>query len=154
TTSPLAIEGDGRTALLISAVGRDKAALVRVDLATGAQTVIGESKQADISDVWVEPRTHEPQAYSVDYLHTEITPLTPDAGKDVERLRSTLGPQFSVASRTLDDRKWVVVVNDPVHVLASYLYDRDSGQITKLFDQRPELASAPLQPMLAREIPS
>ena len=154
TTNPLTVEADGRTALLLSAVGRDKAALVRVDLESGSQSVVGESSQADISDVWVEPRTHEPQAYAVEYLHTEITPLTPDARKDIERLRGTLGPQFTVSSRTLDDRKWIVVVDDPVHVLSTYLYDRDSGQVTKLFDQRPELANAPLQPMLARELKS
>jgi dipeptidyl aminopeptidase/acylaminoacyl peptidase len=154
TTNPLTIEADGRTALLLSAVGRDKAALVRVDLESGSQSVVGESAQADISDVWVEPRTHEPQAYAVEYLHTELTPLTPNAGKDIERLRGTLGPQFSVTSRTLDDRKWIVVVDDPVHVLSTYLYDRDTGQVTKQFDQRPELANAPLQPMLARELKS
>ena len=154
TTNPIVIEGDGRTALLLSAVGRDKAALVRVDLTSGAQSVVGESNQADVADVWIEPRTHEPQAYAVDYLHTEITPLTPEARKDIERLRGTLGPQFNVTSRTLDDRKWIVVVDDPVHVLSTYLYDRDSGQVTKQFDQRPELANAPLQSMLAREIPS
>jgi dipeptidyl aminopeptidase/acylaminoacyl peptidase len=154
TTAPLTIDGEGRTALLVSAVGRDKAALLRVDLASGRQSLVGESAQADISDVWIEPRTHEPQAFSVDYLHTQITPLTPDAGQDIDRLRNTLGPQFSVTSRTLDDRKWTVVVDDPVHVLSTYLYDRDSGQVSKLFDQRPELANAPLQPMLAREIPA
>jgi dipeptidyl aminopeptidase/acylaminoacyl peptidase len=43
-------------------------------------------------------------------------------------------------------------VDDPVHVLTTYLYDRDSDQITKQFDQYPELTNAPLQPMLAREI--
>jgi len=152
TTQPLVIEGDGQTALLLSAAGRDKAALVRVDLASGTQDVVAESKQADVAEVWIDPRTHEPQAYAVDYLHTEISPLTPDARKDIERLRSTLGPQFTVTSRTLDDRKWIVVVDDPVHVLSTFLYDRDSGQITKQFDQRPELANAPLQPMHAREI--
>jgi dipeptidyl aminopeptidase/acylaminoacyl peptidase len=154
TTEPVIIEGDGRTALLRSAVGRDKAALVRVDLTSGQQSVIAESARADIADVWIEPKTHEPQAYSVEYLHTEIQPLTPDAGKDIERLRSTLGPQFTVTSRTLEDRKWIVVVDDPVHVLSTYVYDRDSGQIVKQFDQRPELSNAPLQPMLAREIKS
>jgi dipeptidyl aminopeptidase/acylaminoacyl peptidase len=152
TTQPLVIEGDGQTALLLSAAGRDKAALVRVDLASGKQDVVAESKQADVAEVWIDPRTHEPQAYAVDYLHTEISPLTPDARKDIERLRSTLGPQFTVTSRTLDDHKWIVVVDDPVHVLSTFLYDRDSGQITKQFDQRPELANAPLQPMYAREI--
>jgi len=28
-------------------------------------------------------------------------------------LQAALGPQFDVVSRTLDDRKWVVVVDDP-----------------------------------------
>jgi dipeptidyl aminopeptidase/acylaminoacyl peptidase len=152
TTSPLTVEADGRTALMVSAVGRDKAALVRVELDTAKQSVVAESSKADISEVWVEPRTHEPQAYAVEYLHNEYAPLTPDARKDIETLRGTLGPQFTVSSRTVDDRKWIVVVDDPVHVLSTYLYDRDSSQVTKLFDQRPELANAPLQPMMAREI--
>src|SRR5690349_16873476 len=43
TTAPLTIEADGKTALLMSAVGRDKAALVRAELATGKLSVIGES---------------------------------------------------------------------------------------------------------------
>jgi dipeptidyl aminopeptidase/acylaminoacyl peptidase len=152
TTAPIVIEGDGRTALLTSAVGRDKAALVRAELGTGKLTVIGESDKADLADVWVDPRTHEPQAYVVNYLQPQITPLTPDARKDIERLRATLGPAYDVVSRTYDDRKWVVVVDDPVHVLSTYLYDRDSGQITKLFDQRPELSNAPLQTMHPLEI--
>jgi dipeptidyl aminopeptidase/acylaminoacyl peptidase len=152
TTQPITIEGDGRTALLVSAVGRDTAALVRAELSTGKLSVVGESSKADVQDVWVDPRTNEPQAYVVNYLQQQITALTPDAGKDIEVLRSTLGPGYDVTSRTLDDRKWIVVVDDPVHVLSTYLYNRDSGQITKLFDQRPELAAAPLQPMHAREI--
>jgi dipeptidyl aminopeptidase/acylaminoacyl peptidase len=152
TTSPIVVESDGRTALLVSAVGRDKAALVRAELATGKLSVIGQSDKADVEGIWLDPRTQEPQAYSVNYLNPEITPLTPDAAKDIERLRATLGPAYTVSSRTYDDRKWIVVVDDPVHVLSTYLYDRDSGQITKLFDQRPELSAAPLQPMYAREI--
>lgn len=152
TTSPIAVEADGRTALLLSAVGRDKAALVRADIETGKLSVIGQSDKADVQGIWLDPQTQEPQAFVVDYLMPEITPLTPDARKDIEILRSTLGPSYVVASRTYDDRKWVVVVDDPVRVLSTYLYDRDSGQVTKLFDQRPELTGAPLQPMHAREI--
>jgi dipeptidyl aminopeptidase/acylaminoacyl peptidase len=41
-----------------------------------------------------------------------------------------------------------------VHATASYLYDRASGKITKLFDHRPELAGAPLRPMKPVEIPT
>lgn len=154
TTQPLAIEGDGKNALLVSAVGRDKAALLRLDIGTGEQSVIGESPRADVSTAWIEPRTHAVQAFGVEYLATELKGLTPAANKDIAVLKAALGPQFDVVSRTLDDRKWVVVVDDPVHVMSSHLYDRDTGKVTKLFDQRPDLAGAPMQPMWPREITS
>ncbi len=67
----------------MSAAGRDKAALVRAELATGKLSVIGQSDKADLSDVWLDPRSHQPQAYVVNYLQPQITPLTPEAGKDV-----------------------------------------------------------------------
>jgi len=151
TTRPLIIEGGG-TALVLSALGRDKAALVRVDLASAKESLVAESARADISDVWLHPRTRELQAYAVDYLTSELHPTTPAAARDIEVLRTALGPQFTVTSRALDDNTWVVVVDDPVQVLASYLYQRDSAAVTKLFDQRPELAHAPLQGMRAFEI--
>ena len=152
TLRPLVIEEGGNTALLLSAVDRDKAALVRLDLTSGQQNVIGQSDKADVSDVWLDPRTRTPQAYGVEYLTEEFEPLTPAAGKDIEHLKATVGPQFQVPSRTNDDSKWIVVVNDPVHVTTSYLYDRSNGKLTKLFDHRPDLAGAPLRPMKPVEI--
>jgi dipeptidyl aminopeptidase/acylaminoacyl peptidase len=152
TTRPVVVEEGGNSALLLSSTGRDKAALVRVDLSSGKQTVVGESDKADVSEVWLEPRTRKPQAFGVEYLTTETTPLVPEARKDIEQLTSALGPQFDVVSRTLDDSRWVVAVDDPIHVISSYLYDRGSGKVTKLFDQRPELAGAPLRPMQPVEV--
>ena len=151
TTRPLIVESAG-AALMLSALGRDKAALMRVDLATGKQSLIGQSERADVADVWLHPRTRELQAFAVDYLTSEITPLTSAAVLDIEILRSALGSQFSVTSRTLDDNTWVVVVDDPERAPSNYLYERASARVTKLFDQRPELASAPLQRMQALEI--
>ncbi|MBX3695192.1 MAG: S9 family peptidase [Steroidobacteraceae bacterium] len=154
TTRPIVIEGEGTNALLVSSIGRDTAALVRVDLTTRAQTVLGVSDRADVADVWIEPVSHRPQAWSANYLVNSITALTPQAQKDIDTLTKALGPQFEVTSRTLDDRKWVVVVDDPVTSLVTWLYDRDSGAVTKLFDQRPALVGAPLAPMLPLEIES
>ena len=117
-------------------MGRDKAALVRVDLNFGKQSVVGQSDKADVSDVWLDPRTRTPQAFGSEYLAEELTPVTPAAAKDIEHLKAALGPQFQVMSRTNDDSKWVVVVDDPVHATASYVYDRANGKVTKLFDHR------------------
>jgi dipeptidyl aminopeptidase/acylaminoacyl peptidase len=152
TTRPVVVEEGGGSALLLSSIGRDKAALVRIDLASGKQTVLGESDKADVSEVWLEPRTRKPEAFGVEYLTTEIEPLVPAVRQDIDRLKAALGPQFQVVSRTLDDTKWVVAVDDPVHVVSSYLYERSSGKVTKLFDQRPELTGAPLRPMKPVEI--
>lgn len=152
TTSPIVIEGDGHTALIGSSVGRDTSALVRVNLDTRVQTVLAASDRADVAGVWLEPLSRRPQAYSVNYLVNSITALVPEVQRDIDALTKALGPQFDVTSRTLDDRKWVVVVDDPVTALATWLYDRDSGAVTKLFDQRPALTGAPLAPMTPLEI--
>jgi dipeptidyl aminopeptidase/acylaminoacyl peptidase len=151
TTRPLIVESEN-CALMLSALGRDKAALMRVDLASGKECVIGQSEHADIADVWLNPCTRELQAYAVDYLTSEMTALTSAAARDIEILRAALGPQFTVTSRTLDDKTWVIVVDDPARPPSNYLYERTSGRVTKLFDQRPELANAPLQPMQALKI--
>ncbi|HEY3785621.1 MAG TPA: S9 family peptidase [Steroidobacteraceae bacterium] len=146
TTRPVVVEAAG-SALLLSSIGRDKAALVRVDLASGRQSVLAQSEQADVSNVWLDPRTRAPQAYDVEYLTARIEPLVPAIGQDIQRLTAALGPQFDVASRTLDDSKWIVEVDDPQRSKSSYLYERGSGHLTKLFDSRPALTDLPLQPM-------
>jgi dipeptidyl aminopeptidase/acylaminoacyl peptidase len=152
TTRPVIVEEGGNSALMLSSIERDKAALIRVDLNTGKQSVVGQSDKADVSEVWLDPKSRKPQAFGVEYMTTEIQPLEPAMTQDIQRLTTALGPQFEVVSRTLDDTKWVVAVDDPVKVVSSYLYDRASGKVTKLFDQRPELTGAPLRPMKPVEI--
>ena len=152
TMRPITVESGGNTLLMLTSVGRDKAALVRVELESGKQAVLAQSDRADISEVWLEPRSRKPQAYGVEYLTAELHPLTPAVGHDIERLQKALGPQFDLVSQTLDDSKWVVVVDDPVHVTTSYLYERGTGKVTKLFDHRPDLAGEPLRPMQPVEI--
>jgi dipeptidyl aminopeptidase/acylaminoacyl peptidase len=152
TTAPLAVEADGANALLQSSVGRDKSALVRVDIATGKTTVLGSSDVADVDQIWFEPRTAKPQAYSVNYLKPEFTALDPAVKKDIAFLKSKLGDGLQVTNRTLDDSMWTVAADDPKAPAVAYLYDRKAGTLTKLFEQRPKLSNAPLVPMQALEL--
>jgi len=152
TTATIGIEGSGTTALMQSSVGRDKSALVRVNIATGKTTVLGASEQADVETVWTDPRTNTAQAYTVNYLKPEITVLNPAVKKDVDLLTKELGDGFSVTNRSLDDNFWTVAADDALAPASSYLYDRKAGKVTKLFDQRPALAKAPLVPMQSLEI--
>jgi dipeptidyl aminopeptidase/acylaminoacyl peptidase len=152
TTGPLAIEAGGKSAILQSSVGRDKAAVVRVDIATGKTTVLGASEVADVEQVWFEPKTASPQAYTFNYLKPGIAVLNPALKKDVALLTKKLGDGFSVTNRTLDDSMWTVVSDDAQAPAIAYLYDRKSGTVTKLFEQRPALAKAPLVPMQSLEL--
>jgi dipeptidyl aminopeptidase/acylaminoacyl peptidase len=152
TTFPLAIEANGTTALLQSSVGRDKSALVRAEIATGKSTVLGASDVADVDQVWFEPKTAKPQAYSVNYLKPEYTVLDASVQKDADFLKAKLGEGFQVTNRTLDDSVWTVAVVDPQSPATAYLYERKGSKLTKLFDQRPALSGAPLVPMQSLEI--
>jgi dipeptidyl aminopeptidase/acylaminoacyl peptidase len=152
TTASVTVEGSGTTALMQSSVGRDKSALVRVDLTTGKSTVLGASEQADVESIWTDPRTRAPVAYTVNYLKPEISVLAPAVKKDVDVLTKELGDGFSVTTRTLDDQFWIVAADDAQAPASSYLYDRKAAKVIKLFDQRPALAKAPLVPMQSLEI--
>jgi dipeptidyl aminopeptidase/acylaminoacyl peptidase len=143
TSGVVGVEFSGKTALLQSSVGRDKAALERVDLATGKTTLIASSDQADLEDLWLEPKTFKVQAYIVNYLKPEITVVDPSVKKDVDYLTQELGDGCSVGNRTLDDA---------LAPASTYIYDRKAGKVTKLFDHRPALSKAALVPMQSLEL--
>jgi dipeptidyl aminopeptidase/acylaminoacyl peptidase len=141
TTATVTVEGTGTSALMQSSVGRDKSALV-------------SSEQADVENVWIEPKTRSPQAYTVNYLKSEITVISPAVQKDVTFLTKELGDGFGIGSRTLDDSLWTVVSDDALAPAVAYLYDRKAVKLTKLFDTRPALTKAPLVPMQSLELKS
>ncbi len=149
----VAIESDSRSFLMLDSSGRDRAALVRVDIDTGAKTVLGESARADVADVWLDPATRAPEAYVAEYLRREWRALDADAETDLEFLDRQLSGDFEVTSRSADDARWIVVEQGPMLAPRSYLYDRgESRRITLLFRHYPALDQAPLQPMTPVEI--
>ena len=154
TTWPVAFAKDGKSFFMIDSVGLDKAALVRVDAMTGKKDRLGESQRADVSDVWIDPVTFEPEAYASNYLKNEWVGLDDDARADIAFLKTRIGGELSVTSRADDDTRWIVVEDAPTVPLRVSLYDRKARELIPLFDQRPTLSNAPLQPMIPVEIAS
>jgi dipeptidyl aminopeptidase/acylaminoacyl peptidase len=154
-SKPIAFEADGRSFLMLDSTGRDRAALVRVDAASGVKTVLGESQRADVVDVWLDPATNAPQAFGADYLRREWRVIDPAAQGDLDFLDAQLQGEASVTSRSLDDNRWIVVEDGPTTPARSYLYDRadpNNRRLTLLFRHRPALEQQPLQPMIPQEI--
>lgn len=152
---PLAVEADGRTFLMLDSTGRDRVNLVRVDMESGAKTVLGESARADVVDVWLDPSSNAPEAFAAEYLRREWRALDADAQADLEFLDRQLSGEFSVTSRSRDDARWIVVEESPTTPTRSYLYergDRANRRLSLLFRHRPALETAALQPMAPVEI--
>ena len=154
TTSPAGYTTDGSKLYWVDARGRNTAALIEQDVATGEKRVIAQDDRADIGGTLRDPKTGEIEAYSVNYLKTEWTALDQETGAALDWLGERLEGQYGLQSRTDDDRLWVVW-NDPVTgPTKTYLFDRDAETLTEFYTSRPDLVGAPLQPMQTLELKS
>ncbi len=154
TTRAVGFTTDGKTLYWVDALGRDTAALLAQDFATGKTRLIAENARADIGGVLTNPRTGQVEAYGVNYLKNEWMPVGNAVRADLAFLKSRLKGEINIVSRTDADDKWIVAV-DPVTAPASaHLYDRRTKRLTQLYVTRPELQGAPLAAMHPVEIRS
>ena len=154
TTQPAGFTSDGKTLYWLDSRGRDTAALIAQDVASGARTTLAENAKADIGGAMVNPRTGRIEAYSVNYLKDEWTPLGTAVASDLAFLKKQLPGEFAVTSRTLADDKWTVAVASSSAPSTTWLYDRKAKKLTKLFASRPALEGIPLSKMYPIEIKS
>lgn len=154
STGPAGYTTDGKTLYWIDSRGRNTAALIAEDTASGRKTVIAQSERADIGGTLRHPVTGEVEAYSVNYLKTEWVALEPEIEQAFAFLRQRLDGEFGVQSRTEADDKWLVWHDPLTGPTRTLLYDRSAGTLEEFYVTRPELEGAPLQPMHPVEIPS
>jgi acetyl esterase/lipase len=147
TTGPRHLTADGKAYYLASSIGRDRAALYRADLETGAQTLVAEHPKADIGSTLVDPRSYEVAAVSVEYVRQEWLPTDPKAGADLAWLNDQIKTDFSVTSQTEDDARWTIAGGSPDLPAVYYLFDRAERRLTRLFSARPQLERYTLAPM-------
>jgi dipeptidyl aminopeptidase/acylaminoacyl peptidase len=147
TTEVRGFDADGATLYLADSRGRDTAALVAVDLATGSATVLAEDPRADVGDVLWHPLTRRPQAADLGAERSAWRVLDPDVAADLKLLEDETRGDLAVVSRTLDDALWVAtdtVDDGPTRFL---LVDRAANAPRPLFVDRPALEGLPLAAM-------
>ena len=147
TTSALYFDPDGRTLYMLDSRERDTSALMAVDTEFGEATELARDDRADVSGIIPHPVTRCPQAVSFEYDRLAWRVLDDSIAGDLERIAAQENGDFDVASRSLDDRKWIVQYAKDDGPETYYLYDRDSGKMVYLFSNRPSLETAPLSPM-------
>jgi dipeptidyl aminopeptidase/acylaminoacyl peptidase len=137
----------GTSLFLRDSRGRETAALVRIDLASGATTLLAEDDRADIGGVLTDIETLEPIAYSVTTERVRYAALVPHIEFDLDFLRRQDIGDWAVQSRTEADDIWVVTAQSDTRPGIAYIYDRRAGTLRELYRGRPELHGAPLAAM-------
>lgn len=152
TTAPLGFTTDGKTLYWTDSRGRDTAALIAQDVASGKTTIVAQDRRADVNSGLFHPMTGRVQAYSVDYLKQEYVPLDPSIKADLAFLKNAAKGEFRVVSRTDADDKWVVGIDRVTAPGSTWLYERKGKRLTQLYVARPELEGMPLVQMFPQEI--
>lgn len=154
STAPLGMSKDGASAYLTDSRGRDTAAVVALQLATGESRVLAADDRADISDVLMHPTEKAIQAVSVNYDRAKWVILDESIRADFEYLRKVSEGDFDVLSRTLDDKVWIVQFERDDGPVRYYHYDRTAGHAQFLFENRSGLHGRALARMHPRVIPA
>jgi len=147
TTSLISFDKTGDVVYMIDSRGRDTAALMAVNLASGQKQLLYENPRADLSSLLIHPTERTVQAASSDYLRVEWTVLDPDIQPDLDYLKTVAAGDVDVVARSLDDRVWAVQYvpdNGPVRY---YLYDRPARKARFMFSNRQALEPLQLSPM-------
>jgi dipeptidyl aminopeptidase/acylaminoacyl peptidase len=143
----VSFSGDGRSLVMISAAGADTGRLTRVDLATGAATVLAEDPEADVAGAVLDPDTRDPQIVMILKDRMTYVVLDPSVEDDLKAIRGLHPGDPMFLGRDEADQTWLVGFTVDAGSLTFYMYDRASKSGRLLFEARPTLSSYTLAAM-------
>jgi len=147
TTRPVSFDKTGEILYMLDSRGRNTAALVACDMATGAGKVIASDPRADVSRVMGHPTEKTIEAVSFTYTRRETKVFDEGVKADLDILKTVADGEVNIGSRSLDDRCWIVTYvmdNGPVRY---YHYDRTKKKARFLFTNRKALEGLMLSRM-------
>jgi dipeptidyl aminopeptidase/acylaminoacyl peptidase len=147
TTALSGFDKSGKKVYLTDSRDRNTAALAQIDLADGKETILAENPKADVGGVIVHPTEKNIQAVSFNYEKPEWQVLDPAIADDLKYLETVADGDLQVASRTQDDKLWIVAYLLDDGPVRYYLYDRPNKKADFLFTNRKALEGQPLAKM-------
>jgi dipeptidyl aminopeptidase/acylaminoacyl peptidase len=147
TSDVVSFSGDGRSLVMISAAGSDTSRLTRVDLATGATTVLAEDPEADVAGAELHPDTRDPQIVEILKDRMSYVVLDPSVEDDLKAIRGLHPGDPMFLGRDEADQTWLVGFTVDAGSVSFYMYDRPSKSGRLLFEARPALSSYTLAAM-------
>ncbi|MFO0935020.1 MAG: S9 family peptidase [Gemmataceae bacterium] len=121
--------------------------LTEYDLKTQKEKVIAEDPQYDVGGAIIDEDKRIPLAVSFVKAKTEWTVLDASVKADFDVLAKVRDGEFTVGSKTADDKTWVVSYITDDGPVAYYLYDRTTKKADLLFVNNSKLNGLKLAKM-------
>ena len=150
----ISFTADGKSLYLNSSIGRDTAAVVEKQIASGAEKVVAASEEVDAGAVLVHPRRYVVEAVAFSPGRTSWKVVDPAVKDDFAGLAKLGEGDFFVVNRTEADDIWLVGYNSDRDSGRYFKWDRKAKQGTFLFATRPKLEGLALAEMKAVVIPA
>jgi dipeptidyl aminopeptidase/acylaminoacyl peptidase len=138
---------DGESVYLLTDVNTNTSRLLKIDLETMNEELILVDPDYDLASLMTNPQSAKLEAVGIEREKFEWIVLDPDLKKDFDYLANTLKTSFSIASRDLQDRLWIVASHSDQKPTHYHLYHRSSPQLDFLFSTQPKLEQFSLSPM-------
>jgi dipeptidyl aminopeptidase/acylaminoacyl peptidase len=129
----LGVDAEGSTVYLVDNTGRDKSALIAIDLDTGEEQILAQCDDADIAvDVLMDDAAGVPRMAYAQMGDPQYYFLDETTKAVYAQLETQLGARPGVIQRSIDGNLWLVVPLDggPDRF---QLYNRRSDEVTELF---------------------
>ncbi|NEU80109.1 S9 family peptidase [Nostoc sp. UIC 10630] len=121
--------------------------LLAVDLDSRQETVIAEDEQYDVVGIIIHPLTRVIQAVSFYKDKQEWQVIDQSIATDFEEIAKVRPGEFSIISRDLEDKTWLVAYRTDDGPVYYYAYNRESKTSTFLFSNQPKLETLQLASM-------
>ncbi|MEH2360186.1 S9 family peptidase [Nostoc sp.] len=138
---------DGKTLYIRGNHDANAKRLLAVDLDTRKETVIAEDEQYDVLGIIIQPLTRVIQAVSFYKDKQEWQIIDRTIAADFEEIAKVSPGEFSLISRDLEDKTWLVAYRTDDGPVYYYAYNRESKTSTFLFSNQPKLEALQLASM-------
>ncbi len=147
TCSPLTFSKDGKSIYIFHNINTDLTVLYKKDMETKKEEKLFEPKGADVYNVIVHPEGYHPQAVATNRLRVQWHILDDSIKEDFQKISRLTDGDFTITSRSRDDKVWLVSFTKDTGPVQFYAFDRDSKKGTFLFSHQPKLEGLTLAPM-------
>jgi dipeptidyl aminopeptidase/acylaminoacyl peptidase len=147
TTQTVELSADGRELYWLDSRGRDTAAVIAQDVASGAIRVLAEDPHCDFTGILLDPALDRPIA-AVRARERQRWQVLDAAFADDFAYLTRLNPgDLAVTGMSQDRRHWVIAYYRDDGPLEYFHYDRARKEARRLFSSTPALEGAPLVKM-------